>query len=372
MKTTTKLMCNPFVVALLLLSSLVTSFGQNVTTPKTGSLPAKVTQTVGLTDVTVNYSRPKLTAANGTDRSGQIWGQLVPYGYNKSGFGNQGENPWRAGANENTTITFSDAVKIGGKELAAGTYGLHMAVFEDGKVTVIFSENSTSWGSFFYLESEDALRIDVMSKSTSKTELLTYDFVETGNNYTVLALKWDEKEIPVRIDVDVTKIALETFRNELRSRGGFGWRGYNAAAAYCMQNNINLEEALSWAETADQRSSGFQTLTTKAGILNALGRTEEANVAFELAGNNATVAQVNALGYQFLGAKQYDKAIEFFKRNVENDPTNANGYDSLGDGYKAIGEKGKAIKNYKKALTLNPIPGVKAASEASLKELGAM
>lgn len=371
MKTSTKLMLYPIAIVAFLFSTMIVQ-GQGVTTPKRGSLPAEVTQTVGLTDITVNYSRPKLTAPNGTDRSGQIWGQLVSYGFFKSNFGNQGNNPWRAGANENTTITFSDAVKVEGKELAAGTYGLHMAVFEDGKVTVIFSNNSTSWGSFFYQESEDALRVDVQSKSTHRTELLTFDFVETSNNHTVLALKWDKKEIPFKIDVNVTDIAMQTFRNELRSRGGFGWQGYQTAANYTLVNNSNLEEGLTWAEMAIQRNSNFQTLTTKAGILNALGRTGEANTIFDKAAANATTPQINALGYQFLGTQQYDKAIKYFKMNVKNDSTNANGYDSLGDGYKGKGDKENAIKNYKKALTLNPAANVKAASEASLKALGAL
>ncbi|PHR70323.1 MAG: hypothetical protein COA67_08435 [Lutibacter sp.] len=370
MKATIKSMLYPIAIVAFLFGTMTVK-GQGITTPKRGSLPAEVTQTVGLTDITVNYSRPKLTAANGTDRSGQIWGQLVSYGFFKSNFGNQGDNPWRAGANENTTITFSHDVKVEGKELAAGTYGLHMAVFEDGKVTVIFSENSTSWGSFFYEENEDALRVDVQSRSTAKTELLTYDFVDFGNNYAVLALKWDEKEIPVRIDVNVADIAMQTFRNELRSRGGFGWQGYQTAANYTLVNKSNLEEGLAWAEAAIQRNSGFQTLTTKAGILNALGRTSEANGIYDQASATATVPQINALGYQFLGSKNYDRAVKVFMKNVKNDPTNANGYDSLGDAYKAKGDKKNAIKNYKKALTLNPAANVKAASEASLKELGA-
>lgn len=368
MKTTTNHLFRTFLFTLLMLSTLIGT-AQNVTTPKRGSMPAEVTQTIGLTDITVNYSRPKVISPNGADRSGQIWGGLVPYGFFKSNFGNQGDNPWRAGANENTTITFSSDVKIEGQDLKAGTYGLHMAVFEDGKVTVIFSENSTSWGSYFYDENEDALRVDVMSKETSKTELLTYDFVDLGNDYAVLALKWGEKEIPFKISANVHEMAIKTFRNEFRSRGGFGWQGYQTAARYCLTNNINLEEGLGWSENAVQRNNSFQTLTVKAGILDAMGKTDDANIIFDEAGESATVAQINVLGYQFLTAKQYNKAIEYFKKNVKSDPENANGYDSLGDGYKANGEKEKAIKNYKKALTLNPAANVKAASEASLKEL---
>ncbi len=129
---------------------------------------------------------------------------------------------------------------------------------------------------------------------------------------------------------------------------------------------------MAWSEVAIQRNSNFQTLITKAGILNALGKSTEANTIFEQAAVNATIPQINVLGYQFLGTKQYDEAIKYFKMNVKNDPKNENGYDSLGDVYKAKGDKANAIKNHKKALILNPLANIKVASEASLKELGAM
>lgn len=370
MKTTTK-MSYPLLIVALVFSALNFN-AQNVTTPRAASPAAEVSQTIGLTKITVNYSRPKLTTANGQDRSGQIWGRLVPYGFNKTPFGNQGEIPWRAGANENTILSFSDDVSIGGNAIPAGAYGLHMDVQESGEVTIILSSNTSSWGSFFYDESEDVARVTVQSRATAKTEVMTFDFVDYGIDYTVLSLKWDEKEIPMRIDVNTHEVVLQNFRDELRSLPGFGWQGFLTAARYCLTNNINLEEALGWSDTAVQRNSSFQTLTMKAGILNAMGRVDEANEIFDQAGENATVAQINALGYQFLAAKQYDKAIEYFKMNVKNDPDTANGYDSLGDGYKAMGEKEKAIKNYKKALSLNPPANVKAASEASLQELGAL
>lgn len=370
MKTTTNYLFNPVIFTLLALTSLL-GLAQNVTTPRAASPAAEISQTIGLTNISVNYSRPKLTTANGQDRSGQIWGQLVPYGFSKTPFGNKGEIPWRAGANENTILSFTDPIKLEGKEVAAGSYGLHMDVQESGEVTIILSSNTSSWGSYFYDESEDVVRVEVQSKPVSKTEVLTFEFVDYGIDYTVLSLKWDEKEIPIRIEVDTHNIVLQGFREELRSLPGFGWQGYQTAARYCLRNNVNLEEGLAWSEIAVQRNSGFRTLTMKAGLLNALGNVEEANKIFDEAGENATIAQINTLGYQFLAAKQFDKAIEYFKKNVEADPENANSYDSLGDGYKAIGENDKAIKNYKKALALNPPANVKAASEASLKELGA-
>ena len=86
----------------------------------------------------------------------------------------------------------------------------------------------------------------------------------------------------------------------------------------------------------------------------------------------ANINQLNALGYQMLNSKDYERALKYFKMNVANNPTVANVYDSLGDGYKAIGDKKSAIDSYKKCLTLNPPANVKAASEASLKELGVL
>lgn len=367
MKIITKVIGYPLMMAALFFYSTIQS--QTITTPRNASPAAEVSQTIGLSKITVNYSRPKLTTTSNVDRSGQIWGQLVPYGFTTNFLGT--EMPWRAGANENTIISFSDDVKIEGKDLVAGSYGLHMEIHEDGKVTLIFSSNTTSWGSYYYKESEDVLRVDVMSKQTARTEVLTYDFVNFGKDFTVLSLKWDEKEIPMKIELATDDLMMQNITNELRDLPGFGWQGHLSAAQYTLNNNTHLDQGLVWVDVAVQRNPNFQTLTTKAAILNAMGKTDEANVIFDQAGQGATVAQINALGYQFLAAKQYDKAIEFFKINVKNDPTNANGYDSLGDGYKATGEKEKAIKNYKKALTLNPAANVKAASEASLKELGA-
>jgi tetratricopeptide (TPR) repeat protein len=343
---------------------------QSLQTPRAASPAAEVSQTIGFTDITVNYSRPKLVDRRGQDRSGQIWGQLVPYGFNQNFRGIV--TPWRAGANENTIITFSDDVKIQGKDLAAGTYGLHIAVYEDDKATIIFSKNTSSWGSYFYDEAEDLLRVNVITKKTTKTQVLTYDFIDFGSDFTVLALRWDDKEIPFKITIDGTALVMQNFRDQLRSLTGFGWQGHQAAAAYTLGNNVNLEEGLAWANIAVQRNSSFPTLTTKAGILNALERYDEANAIFDKAVENATIAQINQLGYQFLGANQYEKAIEYFLKNVKKDPKSANGFDSLGDAYKAKGDKVNAIKNYKKALSLNPAANVKAASEASLKELGAM
>src|SRR6476646_7907488 len=135
--------------ALVLLS---TADAQLTTLPDGGNKKATVSERVGITDVVISYNRPGVKG-----REGKIWGQLIPAGFNDLGFGTSKAAPWRAGANENTTIQFSDDVTIEGHNLPAGIYGFFIAAGAD-TCTLIFSKNYTSWGSFFYEPKEDALR----------------------------------------------------------------------------------------------------------------------------------------------------------------------------------------------------------------------
>lgn len=359
-------------VMAMLMSLAITSWGvkaQNVTQPRGVSPAAKFEQTIGLTTVSVEYSRPRVTN-NGVDRTGKIWGTLVPYGFEATSFVDGRNIPWRAGANENTIITFSDDVKIEGEDLAAGSYGLHMAVYEDDRATIIFSNNTSSWGSFYYDEKEDALRVDVKTVATGPTEVLTYDMVDMGNDFGVLALSWEKKRIPFRISVDIHEIVLQGFRDELRSIPGFGWQGLQQAANYCVQNEVNYDEALVWIDRSIANTKNFRNITTKAQLLTKMGNTSESDKMMEEAVKTANVGELNFLGYQMLNQKKYDKAIEYFTLNTKRNPSNANCWDSLGEGYKMAGDKKNAIKNLKKSLSLDPPANVKANSVKLLKELG--
>ena len=123
--------------SILVLIGVFLSFGvvnAQLNVPRAASPGAKVSQTIGISDVTISYSRPSV-------KEREIWGSLVPYGYNNLGFGTATAAPWRAGANENTIITFSHNAKIEGKDIPAGTYGLHIGVMEDGNADIIFSNN---------------------------------------------------------------------------------------------------------------------------------------------------------------------------------------------------------------------------------------
>src|SRR4029078_9380557 len=119
---------------------------------------------------------------------------------------------WRAGANENTTITFSTAVSIEGKPLAAGTYGLH-AIPTENEWTIIFSKNSTSWGSFFYDKNEDALRVNVKPAAADFQEWLSYYFADPKNNSVVATLRWEKLKVPFKIEADVKEIVYQSMKS---------------------------------------------------------------------------------------------------------------------------------------------------------------
>ncbi|MEL6867827.1 MAG: DUF2911 domain-containing protein [Bacteroidota bacterium] len=211
-----------------------------------------VTQYIGaLAHVSVVYNSPDVTSPRGESRTGQIWGKLVPYGQSANNFGTAKEIPWRAGANENTVIKFSHDVTVQGKALKAGKYGFHVIPKENEPWVLIFSKNTSSWGSYYYDEKEDALRVEVSPVEHPYTEWLTFEFIDRQPNHTVLALRWDKISLPFKIEVpNVEDLHMARIREELRSDKGFNWMNWNTAVNYCLQANTNLEEALTWADQA--------------------------------------------------------------------------------------------------------------------------
>ena len=180
--------------------------GQTLTQPPSGdNQKSKVIQWIGPVTVSVAYSSPDVHAPNGDDRKGKIWGGPAHFGYIDQGFGSAKAAPWRAGANENTVITFSHDVKIEGKDLKAGTYGLFLGVQKEGPWTWIFSKNSTSWGSYFYDQNEDALRVDVTPKDAEYTEYLTYGFDERKSNSATAFLQWEGIKLSTRFCASETR-----------------------------------------------------------------------------------------------------------------------------------------------------------------------
>lgn len=220
---------------------------QLLTTP-TASPKAMVSQRTGLTDVKVVYHRP---AAKDRD----VWGQLVPKG-----------QVWRAGANENTIIHFSTDVQVEGQPLAAGTYGLHMEV-ADENTTVIFSNNSTSWGSFSYNPQEDALRVAVENqKAPHFYEYLTFEFLPESNETATCALSWGDRRIAFQYGVDLGSTVMAGISNELRDKAGWTWQGWNEAANFSLQNKVDLKQGLAWANRSVFMQPTPQNLLTKARL----------------------------------------------------------------------------------------------------------
>jgi tetratricopeptide (TPR) repeat protein len=308
---------------------------QNITGLPLVSQKQVLIQTIGMTKITLEYHRPLV-------KERKLWGGLVPY-----------SQVWRAGANDNTTISFEHPVKIEGKELAAGTYGLHMIPGESSW-QVIFSKNYTSWGSFSYDEEEDALRVEVKPAEAPFQEILRYDFDNLELDGGTIAVHWGDLKVPFQVEVDTQAQVLAKLRNDLRSLPGFSWIGLNSAAAYCLQNKINQVEALEWADRALAQQENFNTLQTKAGLLEQTGKAEEAVALLDKAMGLATEGQVNALGYQFLQRGLAEKAMEAFTKNVQDHPDSWNTYDSLGEAQAGQGMKKEAIANYEKAFEMAP------------------
>eukprot|EP00388_Colpodella_angusta_P008004 GDKJ01022168.1.p1 GENE.GDKJ01022168.1~~GDKJ01022168.1.p1 ORF type:complete len:369 (-),score=70.39 GDKJ01022168.1:1826-2932(-) len=321
--------------------------------PNGGNKMASVSERVGLTDVTINYHRPGVKG-----REGKIWGQLVHYGFADLGFGTSLAAPWRAGANENTTISFSTPVKIEGQALPAGKYGLMMAV-QENEVTVIFTKNTTSWGSYYYDEKEDALRVKVKpQKEQAFVERLKFEFLDQTEASATIALLWEKWKIPFKVEVDLHETVFASMRNEVRGEKVFDWRAFNQAANYCLTNKVNLEEGLSWAERSIKEryigEANFTTLSTKAEILKLLGRTAEAETVMKEALPKGNMLEIHQYARALLKEKKTQEAFEAFKLNASKNPNEYTPLVGLARGYSALGDYKNALKQAKLAIAIAP------------------
>ncbi len=323
--------------------------------PSGGNKKAAVSERIGLTDVTINYDRPGVKG-----REGKIWGQLVHAGFIDQQFGSSKAAPWRAGANENTTFKFSTDVKIEGQSLPAGKYGFFIAYGAD-ECTLIFSKNNSSWGSYYYDDKEDALRVKVKPQALDKNvEWLKYEFMNETENSAVVALQWEKLSIPFKIEVDYVKDQLESFRRELRTDRGFIWQSWDEAAQWSVQRNTNLEEALLWTDSATNGGFGgeksFQAWSTKAQVLQKLGRGAEAAAVMQKALPLGSMNDVHQYARQLLGMKLNKTAFDVFKTNFDKYPNQFTTLMGMMRGYSAIGEYKNALKYANLALPMAPAP----------------
>lgn len=355
-----------FIAVCILISS--TAISQLTTTASGGNKKAVVGERIGLTDVTIHYDRPGVRG-----REGQIWGQLVPVGFTNLGFGSSKSSPWRAGANENTTITFSTDVKFEGKDLAAGTYGLFLA-YDPNESTIILSKNSTSWGAYYYDESEDALRVKVKPvKLNESSEWMKFEFINQSDSAATVQLVWEKLAIPFKIETDVKKNQIASFRKELRSDKGFNWLGWNQAAQWCAQNKVNLEQALQWSDSATSPTFGgntqFATYATKAQILSLLGRDDEATALIKNSAQYASMQDIHFYARQLIAAKKPKDALELFKANHAKYPKQFTTLMGLARGYSATGDYKAALKYAQQAQPLAPDDLNKKGVDAAIAKL---
>ena len=342
------------VLCIILLAGSI-SFSQIPLTvlPSGGNKKAMAGEQIGLTKVVINYDRPGVKG-----REGKIWGQLIPAGFTDQGFGSSKAAPWRAGANENTTIEFSTGVKIEGKDLPAGKYGFFIA-YDPNECTLIFSKNSNSWGSFFYNEKEDALRVKIKPSALDKSvEWLKYEFLNEAENSATIALSWEKLMIAFKVEVDYVKTQLELFRNELRTDKGFIWQSWEQAANWCLQRNVNLDEALLWADSATspgfEGDKSFRAASTKAQILEKLGKGNEASEVMKKALPAATMIEVHQYGRLLLNQKKSKEALEVFKSNFSKYPNQFTTLMGMVRGTSANGDYQTALKYAEQALPLAP------------------
>lgn len=318
-----------------LLVAALSAAGQSAIPLPEASPAASVSQTVGITDVSITYHRPAVNKR-------KIWNGLVPYG-----------SPWRTGANENTTIAFSTPVKIEGQTLPAGTYALY-AIPGASQWTMIFSKFTGDWGVYNYDASEDAVRVTVTPQvSADSQERLAYTFDDVTNNAATAWLRWEKVRVPVKIEVDLPATVRASISDTLR--GGKHWdtNAWAAAARWELRNG-DPDTALKYADHALSLSTTAGGLRTKAAVLEKKGDAKGAAELRARAASIATEAETIVFGYTSLvGAKKYDEALAFLNNYASAHPTSQElwrVYAGLGDANSAKGDPAKAKEYYDKAM----------------------
>jgi len=207
---------------------------------------ATVKQTIGITDLTISYSRPGV-------KNRTIWGELVPY-----------DKPWRTGANDATTFTATTDVTIAGQKLAAGTYSF-FTIPSAKDWTIIFSKQHDLWGAFDYDPKQDALRVTATpTAAAAPTEWMFLGFDNLTPNSADLVLRWEKLALAVPVSVDLNGTVLSKARADVSAAKSDDWKTPLATARWCLDNNVNLDEGKAWMQKSVKIQPGFSNLTLQA------------------------------------------------------------------------------------------------------------
>ena len=352
---------------ILLLSFLalaVPSKAQMTEPANGGSTKALVGEQIGITDVTINYGRPAVRG-----REGKIWGDVVHTGFKQESFGGGDPIPWRAGANEATTIEFSTDVFVEGTKLPAGKYGFFIA-YDPQECTLIFSNINDSWGSYFYSDKEDVARVKVKPVALKENvERLTYSFRDQTDSSAVVSLEWERLSIPFTVSVELHKLQMALFQKELKSAKGFEPDAWLQYANYLREHNTNLDEALRYATSATRSAPSFRSFIARADILYMLNKEKAADSSIEKAVYYGNPYQLHYYALGKLNRKEHQRAMSLFKINYEK---NRDLYiTNLGmvKGYQATGNKKAALEAARKGLSLAKDDRNKKEMEGIIREL---
>ena len=253
-----------FVFAWLAMAALLQAEPDGGIFPKL-SPHATVTQTVGTTTVSLEYHRPQV-------RGRKIWGELVPFG-----------QVWRTGANEATTISFSDTVRVNGQSVPAGTYAL-FSIPGPEQWTIILNKRWRQFGAFEYQPREDLIRFDVKSKAVKEhTEWLTYEVYPASRSSAYVDLYWEKLRVSFLVDVDVDAMVAARMKRAMSKAGDSNWKIYADAAEYFLEQEKEMTQALTWVEKSIKIQENPTNLLVKARLLRAVGQSAQATQVLERA-----------------------------------------------------------------------------------------
>lgn len=358
-----------FILSILITLSAMVVFAQMDIPPDGGNTTAMISEDIGISNIAIKYHRPAVKG-----REGKIWGTLVPYGFNVfNAAAGKPASPWRAGANEATTIHFEHDVKVEGNDIKAGTYALFMAMGKD-TVTVIFSKEVEAWGTFFYRPENDVLRIYVKPVALDKSvERLKYEFIDQQDKSCVVTMQWEKILVPFRVDVDVDNIVLARIREQLIGPKGFASGNLVQISRYYFSRNMNLEEALGWAQRAVTGlpfgQSNYETVRTLAIGYEKLNRYQQADSVMNTVLSFSGMSQYSSYGRNMLSIKRSERALEVMlaaqKRFGDVYAVN----NGLSFAYSSTGNYTKALEFANKALAQASSPQAKATTKANIEKL---